>query len=858
MNLNQLNVDNQNNQYEVNYNEIFIDCFVFHVTINKSPKCFNLICYYNYHQPSDGSAIKMPIGINLVIVIVVNDITLIVNYLVTNENGHRKLIVTQIDKQIQLSSSSSYFYLKSSTTLMTNKLFSSNYLNHNLMCPIILIIITASLVSASTSSSSSATPSSSSSSSSSPSIAMSTTTNGQPTGRRLRNQSTSSGLNIRLTQNNDLSSSSSSSSTSSSSSSSSSSSINQIISPQSINTFWLVAIIFNATLAGLFFLIFCYLCLKKSLQSRKIRLGDHYGDPFFTRKSMARNDHEFNGSHLKNEQPPGASSVYTIPMDKNLLSVDSNNNNLIRQQSALNKFKAAGRLTGHLVTSSSPIQSAKTLSTLDSFTESVPSSPAKYDPPPNRLQGPIDNLKSVVTDENIGRVVNFTGSNVDPTIVTQAAKSFYVDQMKEANNQLIINGQPTSSSSTTIKPEAMVSCNKIDGELIKSHHAHPAPPASSLSFSSTSSTTTTTTTTHLVGGGEMSTTKTPIESKNLIVDRIVNYVKPVNDEINCDTKDEGDDNQRQSKQHKHRSKKALAMVKDLQSIGSRVVTKLRQTSVSIQTSPTIWFGTVNVKNDPSIAWESHPIYSEPYSPNHDTRLERKYFIYLVSDANPYFRKNCIGKITLPTKSALTLSQLRDMLMKAEDSSLKDILKKNRSFRFLTETYRFVAQNEAIAPIDQVYPTQGIFIKLSAPDYSIMSKSTDHLTFENLDSFSTIKSSGSKSKRTYRDDAKFASFINISETNPDKISYKDHQSNSTIKQKRVTVNPQQIKREKVNKLYQNQESNSEQVSTSDPRKRCGQCNKPAIMGCGKCNHVFYCSIKCKNIHYSDHRSTCSSE
>uniref|UniRef100_T1K987 MYND-type domain-containing protein n=2 Tax=Tetranychus urticae TaxID=32264 RepID=T1K987_TETUR len=621
-----------------------------------------------------------------------------------------------------------------------------------------------------------------------------------------------------MVQNNDLSSSSSSVTTVSS--------INRITTANQINTFWLVAIIFNATLAALFFLIFCYLCLKKSLQSRKVRLDSRHGDPLFTRKSFTA-PNESNGQKQ--------SSVYTIPMDKHLLSVNST------KQSSLNKFKMAGRLTGRLATSS-PIQSNNTISTLDSFSESNPSSPARYDPPPKNLQGPFDNLRAPV-DENAEKVVNFTG----PAEAIHAAKSLYhnniklspVNPIQAADNQVKSDFEMKKDQSSSV---ATNNHNKQDTIPINQYNSSPLPP-SSLSLSSTSSTTISQIT------GETKK-ETVIESKDLIVDRVLNYEKPANSD--CDKNENGlSDPANHQHPMKHKNKKALAVGRDLQNIGSRVVAKLRndrKTSVSIQTSPTIWFGTVDLKSDPTIAWEPHPVYSEPFSPNHDSRAERKYFIYLVTDASPYFRKNCIGKISLPARSALTLSQLRDILMKAEDSSLKDVLKKNRSFRFLTETYRFVAQNEAIAPIDQVYPTQGIFIKLSAPDYSIMP------TTDRSDTNHTTKVTGTGNRRrTYRDDAKFATFINISDTNPEKTAVKNQEN---FKQKRITFN-QQAKREQPIHLYQD-ENNSEPVSTSDPRKRCARptCNKPAIMGCGKCNNVFYCGIKCKNIHFSDHRSICS--
>lgn len=76
-----------------------------------------------------------------------------------------------------------------------------------------------------------------------------------------------------------------------------------------------------------------------------------------------------------------------------------------------------------------------------------------------------------------------------------------------------------------------------------------------------------------------------------------------------------------------------------------------------------------------------------YDPSTETQ-ERKYFIYLVSDtSSPYYRKDCIGKILLPVRGQLTLAELRDQLFKQSEDSVRNILKKSKNFRFLTETYR---------------------------------------------------------------------------------------------------------------------------------------------------------------------------
>lgn len=93
-------------------------------------------------------------------------------------------------------------------------------------------------------------------------------------------------------------------------------------------------------------------------------------------------------------------------------------------------------------------------------------------------------------------------------------------------------------------------------------------------------------------------------------------------------------------------------------------------------------------------------FSSFYDPESEQQ-ERKYFIYLISDtANPYYKKDCIGKILLPARGLLTLAELRDQLFKQSEDNVKTILKKGKNFRFLTETYRFVAQNESIASVKE--------------------------------------------------------------------------------------------------------------------------------------------------------------
>lgn len=93
---------------------------------------------------------------------------------------------------------------------------------------------------------------------------------------------------------------------------------------------------------------------------------------------------------------------------------------------------------------------------------------------------------------------------------------------------------------------------------------------------------------------------------------------------------------------------------------------------------------------------------------------RKFFVYLISDSTgAIYKKDCIGRVMIPAESySLSLGQLRHHLLKADDEVLRQTLRANKSFRFVTETYRFVAQPEAIAPVEEFFPQQGIYIKFT--------------------------------------------------------------------------------------------------------------------------------------------------
>lgn len=94
---------------------------------------------------------------------------------------------------------------------------------------------------------------------------------------------------------------------------------------------------------------------------------------------------------------------------------------------------------------------------------------------------------------------------------------------------------------------------------------------------------------------------------------------------------------------------------------------------------------------------------------------RKYFVYIVHDGHLTAKKECIARIELPAKRRITLADLRQLIANSPDISLSS-LKRNR-FKFVTETYRLLNEDEDAAVLHQVYPTQGVFLKINIAEQS---------------------------------------------------------------------------------------------------------------------------------------------
>lgn len=135
--------------------------------------------------------------------------------------------------------------------------------------------------------------------------------------------------------------------------------------------------------------------------------------------------------------------------------------------------------------------------------------------------------------------------------------------------------------------------------------------------------------------------------------------------------------------------------------GSDSPLQTRKSSAGVQTSPdTSW---LNIPGVVDLDEETED--ESSYTLQDD---ERKYFIYVIREITPYAKKECVGRIALPTKRRITLEQLRKLFFASKDEAVREAARKK--FKFLSESYRLVVQNESTTNIDEVYPTQGIFIK----------------------------------------------------------------------------------------------------------------------------------------------------
>lgn len=137
-------------------------------------------------------------------------------------------------------------------------------------------------------------------------------------------------------------------------------------------------------------------------------------------------------------------------------------------------------------------------------------------------------------------------------------------------------------------------------------------------------------------------------------------------------------------------------------------------NTAVQTSPNIGMSWTNIPGAIEFE-EDERTYSLDYND------EKKYFIYMIKDVNPVPKKECVGRITLPARRKVTLEQLRNLLLHSNDETIRSAAK--HKFKYLSESYRLVVMPEKNTAVDQIYQTQGIFIKVNTPNAGPFAKRT---------------------------------------------------------------------------------------------------------------------------------------
>lgn len=138
--------------------------------------------------------------------------------------------------------------------------------------------------------------------------------------------------------------------------------------------------------------------------------------------------------------------------------------------------------------------------------------------------------------------------------------------------------------------------------------------------------------------------------------------------------------------------------------------------------------------------------------NNTSSSIRKYFVYIVNDGHFTSKKQCIARIELPYGKRVTLADLRQIIVNSRDVSLNSL--KRSKFKFVTETYRLLNENEDATILNHVYPTQGVFLKLNLQEQQIGNNATNRIrtslisTADNKQQFSTVRDNHSKKSQMY--------------------------------------------------------------------------------------------------------------
>lgn len=148
-------------------------------------------------------------------------------------------------------------------------------------------------------------------------------------------------------------------------------------------------------------------------------------------------------------------------------------------------------------------------------------------------------------------------------------------------------------------------------------------------------------------------------------------------------------------------------------IGHRFSVDYRAASGSASGAKSADVAMTQIKTNESLEEESSLTNIEAEVEQDNRLRNRKYFVYIVHDGHFSAKKECIARIELPSKRRITLADVRQLIANSPDISLSS-LRRNR-FKFVTETYRLLNEDEDGAVLHQVYPTQGVFLKINVTD-----------------------------------------------------------------------------------------------------------------------------------------------
>ncbi|KAH7639311.1 hypothetical protein HUG17_3344 [Dermatophagoides farinae] len=198
-----------------------------------------------------------------------------------------------------------------------------------------------------------------------------------------------------------------------------------------------------------------------------------------------------------------------------------------------------------------------------------------------------------------------------------------------------------------------------------------------------------------------------------------------------------------------------------------------------------------------------------YSLRGDENEDEKYFIYKVKDINLVPRKECVGKVIVPRDMFggrghnITLEEFRKLIRQSSDEMLREAARQR--FKYLAESYHLVASTqESETPVRQMYPAQGVFIKLDNEPYpwrrEVDTSWTAKLQAEYERKFGPIQLSSSRQqrKRSSISPAQLGRLSRIQEEDKDRECEEEEENRNVWDPKRI-IQQTQRRRNSTNRV-----------------------------------------------------------